>query len=75
MLANIAVGLLESSGIAKGFDASDAMCKMASVQIARAGRQLLGKDTLPGPGANPVNTSEVSDTPYLNSEMRTTAVC
>jgi len=43
MLANIAVGLLESSSIAKGIEASDAMCKMASVKLARAGVIARGK--------------------------------
>ncbi len=36
MLANLAVGFLESSSIAKGVEASDAMCKMASVKLAKA---------------------------------------
>lgn len=35
MLANLAVGFLESSSIAKGIEASDAMCKMASVKLAK----------------------------------------
>ncbi|MFA6003598.1 MAG: BMC domain-containing protein [Elusimicrobiota bacterium] len=43
MLANIAIGLLESSSIAKGIEASDAMCKMASVKLARAGVIARGK--------------------------------
>jgi len=43
MLANIAVGLLESSSIAKGIEAADAMCKMASVKLARAGVIARGK--------------------------------
>jgi microcompartment protein CcmL/EutN len=43
MLANIALGLLESSSIAKGIEASDAMCKMASVRLARAGVIARGK--------------------------------
>jgi microcompartment protein CcmL/EutN len=43
MLANIAVGLLETSSIAKGIEASDAMCKMASVKLARAGVIARGK--------------------------------
>ena len=33
MNANIAVGLIESSSIAKGIEASDAMCKMAQVEL------------------------------------------
>lgn len=36
MLANLAVGFLETSSIAKGIEASDAMCKMASVKLAKA---------------------------------------
>jgi microcompartment protein CcmL/EutN len=43
MLANIAVGLLETASIAKGIEASDAMCKMASVKLARAGAISRGK--------------------------------
>ena len=43
MLANIAVGLLETASIAKGIEASDAMCKMASVKLARAGVIARGK--------------------------------
>ena len=35
MQANIAIGLLESSSIAKGIEASDAMCKMASVKLVK----------------------------------------
>lgn len=33
MQANIALGLLETASIAKGIEASDAMCKMASVEL------------------------------------------
>ena len=33
MLANLAVGFLESSSIAKGIEATDAMVKMAQVMI------------------------------------------
>jgi microcompartment protein CcmL/EutN len=36
MQANIAIGLLETSSIAKGVEASDAMCKMARVDLATA---------------------------------------
>ena len=36
MLANTAVGFLESSSIARGIEAADAMCKTASVSLARA---------------------------------------
>jgi microcompartment protein CcmL/EutN len=43
MLANTAVGLLESSSIAKGVEAADAMCKTASVKLARAGVIARGK--------------------------------
>ncbi len=35
MLANLAVGFLESSSIAKGIEATDAMVKMASVKLAK----------------------------------------
>src|SRR5581483_1346848 len=35
MLANIAVGFLESNSIAKGIEASDAMCKMAAVKLVK----------------------------------------
>lgn len=35
MLANLAVGFLESSSIAKGIEASDAMVKMAQVKLAK----------------------------------------
>lgn len=35
MLANIAIGLIETSSIAKGIEASDAMCKMASVKLVK----------------------------------------
>ena len=43
MLANLAVGMLESSSIAKGIEASDAMCKMASVKLVRAAAFARGK--------------------------------
>ena len=36
MQANIAIGLIETSSIAKGVEASDAMCKMASVRLVKA---------------------------------------
>ncbi len=36
MNANIAIGLIETSSIAKGIEASDAMCKMASVKLMKA---------------------------------------
>lgn len=35
MLANLAVGFLESSSIAKGIEATDAMVKMASIRLAK----------------------------------------
>ncbi|OGR82460.1 MAG: hypothetical protein A3J74_07875 [Elusimicrobia bacterium RIFCSPHIGHO2_02_FULL_57_9] len=35
MQANIAIGLLETASIAKGIEASDAMCKMASVKLVK----------------------------------------
>jgi microcompartment protein CcmL/EutN len=35
MQANIAVGFLESNSIAKGIEATDAMCKMASVKLVK----------------------------------------
>jgi microcompartment protein CcmL/EutN len=43
MLANLAVGFLESSSIAKGIEASDAMCKMASVKLAKTAVIARGK--------------------------------
>ncbi|MDD5658316.1 MAG: BMC domain-containing protein [Elusimicrobia bacterium] len=43
MLANTAVGLLESASIARGIEAADAMCKTASVTLARAGAIARGK--------------------------------
>ncbi|MFH2203788.1 MAG: BMC domain-containing protein [Elusimicrobiota bacterium] len=36
MQANIAIGLLENSSIALGVEASDAMCKMAQVELVKA---------------------------------------
>lgn len=35
MLSNLAVGFLESSSIAKGIEATDAMVKMASIKLAK----------------------------------------
>ncbi|MDE2290617.1 MAG: BMC domain-containing protein, partial [Elusimicrobia bacterium] len=35
MLANIAIGMLETNSIAKGVEASDAMCKMAQVELVK----------------------------------------
>lgn len=46
MLANLAVGLLESSSIAKGIEASDAMVKMASVKLAKTAVIARGKYTI-----------------------------
>jgi microcompartment protein CcmL/EutN len=43
MLANIAVGLLESNSIAKGIEATDAMCKMASVKLVKTSIIARGK--------------------------------
>jgi microcompartment protein CcmL/EutN len=43
MLANLAVGFLESSSIAKGIEASDAMVKMASVKLAKTAIVARGK--------------------------------
>ena len=46
MLANTAVGLLESSSIAKGVEASDAMVKMASVTLNKVNIIARGKYTI-----------------------------
>jgi microcompartment protein CcmL/EutN len=43
MLANLAVGFLEGNSIAKGIEASDAMCKMASVKLAKTSVIARGK--------------------------------
>ena len=43
MQANIAIGLLETSSIAKGIEASDAMCKMASVKLVKTNIIARGK--------------------------------
>jgi bacterial microcompartment shell protein len=43
MLANLAVGFLEGNSIAKGIEASDAMCKMASVKLAKTAIIARGK--------------------------------
>ena len=43
MLANLAVGFLESSSIAKGIEASDAMCTTASVKLAKVNVLARGK--------------------------------
>ena len=46
MLANIAIGMLETSSIAKGVEATDAMCKMASVELVKATIVARGKYTI-----------------------------
>ena len=43
MLANLAVGFLEGNSIAKGIEASDAMCKMAEVKLAKTAVIARGK--------------------------------
>lgn len=43
MLANLAVGFLEGTSIAKGIEASDAMVKMASVKLAKTSVLARGK--------------------------------
>ena len=43
MQANIAVAFLETSSIAKGIEASDAMCKMAEVKLAKTAAIPRGK--------------------------------
>lgn len=43
MQANIAVGFLESNSIAKGIEACDAMCKMASVKLVKTNVVAKGK--------------------------------
>src|ERR1035437_10668627 len=43
MLANLAVGFLEGNSIAKGIEAADAMCKMASVKLAKTAVIARGK--------------------------------
>lgn len=46
MQANIAIGLLEASSIALGIEATDAMCKMASVKLLKAQVIAKGKYTI-----------------------------
>jgi microcompartment protein CcmL/EutN len=46
MQANIAIGLLELSSIARGVEASDAMCKTAQVRLLQAGVIARGKYTI-----------------------------
>ncbi|MBI3298127.1 MAG: BMC domain-containing protein [Elusimicrobia bacterium] len=43
MLANIAIGMLETNSIAKGIEASDAMCKMAQVELVKVSIVARGK--------------------------------
>jgi microcompartment protein CcmL/EutN len=46
MNANIAIGLIESNSIAKGIEASDAMCKMATVKLMKTNIIARGKYTI-----------------------------
>ncbi|TBR22682.1 BMC domain-containing protein [bacterium] len=46
MLANIAIGMLETSSIAKGIEATDAMCKMAHVELVKTNIVARGKYTI-----------------------------
>ena len=46
MLANIAIGMLETNSIAKGIEASDAMCKMAQVELVKVNIVARGKYTI-----------------------------
>lgn len=46
MLTNLAIGLLETSSIAKGIEAADVMCKMASVKLAKTAVIPRGKYTI-----------------------------
>jgi len=46
MLANLAVGFLETSSIVKGIEAADAMVKMASVKLAKTSFLARGKYTI-----------------------------
>lgn len=46
MQANIAIGLLETSSIASGIEASDAMCKMAQVELVGTAIIAKGKYTI-----------------------------
>ncbi len=43
MQANIAVGFLESNSIAKGIEATDAMCKMANIKLVKTAIVAKGK--------------------------------
>lgn len=46
MLANIAIAMLETNSIAKGIEASDAMCKMAQVELVKTAIVARGKYTI-----------------------------
>jgi len=46
MQANIAIGLIECASIAQGIQASDVMCKMAQVDLLKAGVIARGKYTI-----------------------------
>ena len=46
MQANIAIGLIETSSIAQGIEAADAMCKMASVTLVKTQVLARGKYTI-----------------------------
>jgi microcompartment protein CcmL/EutN len=46
MLANLAVGFLETTSIVKGIEATDAMVKMASVKLAKTAFLARGKYTI-----------------------------
>ncbi len=46
MQANIAIGLIEASSIAKGVEATDAMCKMARVELVSGKVIARGKYTI-----------------------------
>ena len=46
MLANTSIGLIETSSIAKGIEASDAMVKMAAVKLAKTSIIARGKYTI-----------------------------
>ena len=46
MLANLAVGFLETTSITKGIEAADAMVKMASVKLAKTSFLARGKYTI-----------------------------
>ncbi|MBI5202926.1 MAG: BMC domain-containing protein [Elusimicrobia bacterium] len=46
MNANIAIAMIETSSIAKGYEASDAMCKMASVTLVKTTVVARGKLTI-----------------------------